>query len=240
MRWPILRSIVPDAAMAVRHGASVVARCPGTARSRQKRMIADAVHRRDGVLEAKMVRLGAMVNRPGIGHIGREAGDLEGGDLGVERLRAVDIWIGLYKGFDRMDVVAVRGAVDDIMRDAHRVDADRDRCADLDAQLDADIATSQEILELHRLTLRQTDVDPTAFVRETRHGVGIIESEPAPQLGDGDVRPRCDESAEARGARPFAGCHGYAGKDTRHLPSPPGGARRGASGPPARADGDPC
>ena len=118
------------------------------------------------------------------GHLGRK----DGGRFGVGGRRGT---VGARHVARRMDAVAVavQRAIDDVPRDAHRIDAHGDRSADLDAELDADLATAQQIVDLQRLTLGQAHVHLAPIVREARHRIRIIEAEPTPELGDGDVRP---------------------------------------------------
>lgn len=93
----------------------------------------------------------------------------------------------------RAGVVAVPGAVRrgpfrEVARDPHRVDPHHNGGVHLDRELQANLVTLPEILDLGRLALWQADPGVRAVALEVADAVRIIEAEAPSQLGNGDVR----------------------------------------------------
>ena len=116
--------------------------------------------------------------------------------------RCMAVWVST-----RMAVGVADRLVHHEPRDAHRVDADDYRRADLDGELDIDLVALPEVLKLRRLALGQADVNRRPSPGDDAHRIGL-EAKPAPDVGDRDERAGCEVSEEARGTRPLVGAHG--------------------------------
>jgi hypothetical protein len=80
-----------------------------------------------------------------------------------------------------MQLVPVCG-LDCISRDAHRVHADDNWCANLDRTFQADLCVTPEILDLQRFAFRKTNENNGPITFQAVHTVRILESEPTTDL----------------------------------------------------------
>jgi len=94
-------------------------------------------------------------------------------------------------------IVTEAVAIGDVAGDPHRIDPDHHWSTNLHRELEANLVARPKILDLRRLSVRQSDERDLAVTLDAAYALPVVDLEPATDLRNGNVRPRADEPSEA-------------------------------------------